>query len=99
MSRNKFTVETSSGVVNNVASWNDRRKQRQRRPSGGELIGGGGVVVDGTRRRSGGGGGGREDGELSKRTMSDSVRVAARSHSPLPSRLGIGGSQRGRSSR
>lgn len=53
MSRNKFTVETSSGVVNNVASWNDRRKQRQRRPSGGELIGGG-VVVDGTRRRSGG---------------------------------------------
>lgn len=48
---------------------------------------------------------GEEDGErerereLSKRTMSDSVRVAARSHSPLPSRLGIGGSQRGRSSR
>ena len=43
---------TSSGVVNNVASWNDgrlvdRRKQRRRRwrrrrrPSGGELIGGG----------------------------------------------------------
>lgn len=30
-------------------------------------------------------------------TMSDSVRVMARSHSPLPSRLAIGGSQRRRS--
>ena len=37
---------------------------------------------------------GRQTTTTKHHTVSDSVRVAARSHSPLPSRLAIGGSQR-----